>query len=74
MPQVTINYKKPETLKILKSLAKYLDFKVSSDKDKSLSDDILIPGDKSLDIEALREVFTGKDIDAKELRRSAWKR
>lgn len=74
MPEVIIKYKKPETLKILKGLAKYLDFQVSADKDKSPLDDILIPGDKSLDIEALREVFTGKDIDAKELRRSAWKR
>jgi hypothetical protein len=30
MPEVTITYKKPETLKILKGLAKYFDFKISS--------------------------------------------
>jgi hypothetical protein len=35
MPEVTIKYKKPETLKILKGLAKYFDFKVSSAKDST---------------------------------------
>ena len=45
MPEVTITYKKPETLKVLKGLAKYLDFKVSSGKVKKNNiDDILIPG------------------------------
>lgn len=87
MPQVTINYKKPETLKVLKSLGKYLGFDVIKDKTKpnALADllaneqhqrvkSILVPGDKSLNIDELREVFSGKDIDAKELRRSAWER
>ncbi|RKR85467.1 hypothetical protein BDD43_5738 [Mucilaginibacter gracilis] len=75
MPQITINYKKPETLKILKSLSKYLDFAITStEKADDRLDDILVPGDKSLDVEALSEVITGMHIDAKELRRSAWKR
>ena len=74
MPQITISYKKPETLKILKSLAKYLDFQVSADKDKSRLDDILIPGDPSIDISELREIFSGKNIDAKQLRKQAWER
>jgi hypothetical protein len=74
MPEVIIKYKKPETLKMLKSLAKYLDFHVSGDRDVVNSDNVLVPGDKTLDIEALREVFTGKNIDARELRKSAWKR
>jgi hypothetical protein len=75
MPTVMIEYKKPETLKVLKSLAKYFDFKVSSGKSKKPHfDDILVPGDKSLDINALNDVFAGKNLDAKELRNKAWKR
>jgi hypothetical protein len=74
MPEVVIKYKKPETLKILKSLAKYLDFKVASDNGKKNLDDIFIPGDESLSISELAEVFTGKGIDAKKLREDAWKR
>ena len=35
MPEVTIKYKKPETLKLLKSMAKYLDFEVSGGKSKT---------------------------------------
>jgi hypothetical protein len=74
MPEVVIKYKKPETLKILKSLAKYLDFKVTPDNSKKNLDNIFIPGDKSLSISELEEVFTGKGIDAKKLREYAWKR
>jgi hypothetical protein len=74
MGEITIKYNKPETLKIIKSLAKYLDFKVSSDKIKSSINDILIPGDKTLDISELEDVFTGSGIDSKKLRDQAWKR
>ena len=76
MPEVIIKYKKPETLKILKGLAKYFDFKVSSSKTKSEQtlEDILIPGDKTLDISSLNEIFTGKNIDAYDLRKEMLKR
>ena len=76
MPEVTIKYKNPETLKILKGLAKYFDFKVTADKEKKKSslDDILIPGDKTLNISELEGLFTGSGIDAKKLREEAWKR
>jgi hypothetical protein len=76
MPEVIIKYKKPETLKILKGLAKYFDFKVSSPKSqpKRSFDDILIPGDKKLDISSLNEIFTGKDLDSADLRSAMWKR
>lgn len=71
MPEVTIKYKKPETLKILKGLAKYFDFKITSpnQKQKKSLDDILIPGDKSLDISSLNEIFTGKNLNAAVLRK-----
>lgn len=76
MPEIIIKYKKPETLKILKSLAKYLDFKMSETKSKPASSNgvTIIPGDKSLDISALQEVFTGAGIDAAKLRKEAWRR
>ena len=76
MPEVIIKYKKPETLKILKGLAKYFDFKVATDKSKKKSslDDILILGDKTLNISELEDIFTGSGIDAKKLREEAWKR
>jgi len=76
MPEIIIKYKKPETLKILKGLAKYFDFKISSPKEKQKKslDDILIAGDKSLDISSLTEIFTGKNLDAGELRKEMWKR
>ena len=76
MPEVVIKYKKPETLKILKGLAKYFDFKVSSPKEKQKKslDDILIAGDKSLDISSLTEILSGKNLDASELRKEMWKR
>jgi hypothetical protein len=63
-------------LKLLKSLAKYLDFKVdSANKTKRPNlDDILIPGDQSIDISELEDAFKGSNIDAKKLREDAWKR
>jgi len=75
MPEVVIKYKKPETLKILKGLAKYFDFTVAPDKSKKKTrfENILIPGDKSIDISGLEEVFTNSKMDAKQLRES-WKR
>jgi len=76
MPEVTIKYKKPETLKILKSLAKYFDFQVSTEKSKSVAVNgaTIIRADKSIDPKDLSELFTEKNIDAAELRKKAWQR
>jgi hypothetical protein len=76
MPEVIIKYKKPETLKILKGLAKYFDFKISKQKNATIKslDEILVQGDKTLDISPLNEIFTGKNLDASDLRRKMWKR
>ncbi len=76
MPEVIIKYKKPETLKILKGLAKYFDFKVSVVKEESvnLNGVTFIPGDKSINLSGMEEIFTGRNIDAKELRKKAWQR
>ncbi|WP_299289326.1 hypothetical protein [uncultured Mucilaginibacter sp.] len=37
MPEVTIIYQKPETLKILKALAVYFDFEIIEEKDNKYS-------------------------------------
>ena len=76
MPEVTIKYKKPETLKILKSLAKYFDFTVSSGKKepKNINGVTVIPGNKYIDTSELEEIFTRNNIDAAKLRKEAWQR
>ncbi len=48
--------------------------KVREGEKKSLLRDILIPGNKTLNISELEEVFTCKGLDAKKLRTAAWKR
>jgi len=76
MPEVVIKYKKPETLKILKGLAKYFDFKVSTEKKKAVKVNgvTVIPGDESIDISDMEALFSAKSLDAKELRKKAWQR
>ena len=78
MPEVIIKYKKPETLKILKGLAKYFDFKVSTIKQKvkthKLNGLTIIPASEKFDPTEMTELFTGKNIDAAKLRKEAWQR
>ncbi len=78
MPEVIIKYKKPETLKILRGLAKYFDFKISADSNKSklvsVNGVTIIPADKNADPSDLTKLFTGKNIDAVKLRNEAWQR
>ncbi len=76
MPQVTIEYKKPETLKMLKGLGKYFDFKVFTDKSKKepVSALTITPGDESVDTSEIGALFSSKDFNAKELRKKAWQR
>lgn len=75
MPLATIDYKKPETLKVLKGLAKYLGFTVVDDKKKSKSNDsIITQGDPSIVPEDLSDIFSSRGIDGKKLREKAWQR
>lgn len=78
MPEVTIKYKKPETLKILKGLAKYFDFKISSSKQKlkayKLNNVTIIPASEEFDPTDMTELFTEKNIDPAKLRKEAWQR
>lgn len=78
MPEVIIKYKSPKTLEALKDLSKYFDYIISSSSVKKIKKtskgSAIIPGDPSIDITGLNEIFTGKNIDAKELRKKAWQR
>jgi hypothetical protein len=75
MPEITIRYKSKKTLNALKDLAKYFDFSIvpKQNSAEAYSDyDLIIPPSEKLDLNALRKLFSGKDIDAKELRNSLW--
>ncbi len=84
MPEVTITYKNPKTLEALKDLSKYFDFIISKPKTKkkdklpdntfTINGVTVVRGDSSIDISEMSDVFTGKNIDAKELRKEAWQR
>lgn len=66
MKEVTIKYKSNKTLEALKDLGKYLGFSVSENAPSKRKEDFhingvsVIPGDESIDISELHEVFTGK--------------
>lgn len=76
MPEVVIKYKKPETLRIIKSLAKYLDFVVADNKGKrNVKESVtIIPGDKDINIDELSQIFTANNAEALQLRKEAWQR
>ncbi|HEY4323168.1 MAG TPA: hypothetical protein VGN20_04260 [Mucilaginibacter sp.] len=80
MKEVTVRYKTNKTLQALKDMGKYLGFTVdeqSSEKKDKLSfinGVPVIPGDNSIDITDLYAVFTGKELNAAELRNSGWQR
>lgn len=78
MKEVTIKYKSNKTLEALRELGKYLNFSIADHKGKTQAAkevDIngipVIMGDRSIDISALHDVFTGKNLSAKELRDTA---
>jgi len=84
MPEVTIKYKDSKTLEALKDFSKYFDFIISKPKNKkkealpkntfTINGVTVIRGDSSIDISEMSDVFTGKNINAKELRKEAWQR
>jgi hypothetical protein len=78
MPEVLIKYRSSKTLQALKDFAKYFRFIISPVETKRTSRSIngvtIIPGDNSIDLSRLKKTFTGKNIDSKELRDTAWRR
>lgn len=83
MKEVIIRYDNPKTLQILKNIAKYFDFSISDikhpkkEKNKKLeyvNGIPYTPGDASIDITELSEIFTGKNINASAIRAKEWQR
>lgn len=76
MSKAIIEYKKPETLKMLKGIAKYLNFKISASREEKAKGNglTITPGDETVDISGMEGLFSGRNLDAKELRRKAWLR
>ena len=80
MHEVVIKYKNQKTLKALTALGEYLGFTIT-DPEKGKKKEVYhingIPvesGDPEIDMQDLTTAFTGKNIDAKNLRESAWQR
>ena len=80
MKEVTIKYKSNKTLEALKDLGKYFGFSISEPgpSKKKLKVQIngvtVVPGDESIDVSELHEIFTGKQLNAAQLRSSGWER
>ena len=79
MPEITIKYEKPETLTILRAFAKYFDFRVLSSRakkktDKTVNGVTIIPADLAIDTSEMETIFSGRKMDATELRNKVWQR
>ena len=79
MPEIVIKYKNVKTLELLKDLSKYFDFLLSSpksqsQKEKSVNGVTFISADPKIDTSDLTDIFSGRQIDAKNLRERAWQR
>ncbi len=80
MPELTIKYKSKKTLEALIDFSKYFDFSVSlppkSQKEKTLKIKgvTILSADSSIDTSDLEAIFSKNNIDAKQLRKSAWQR
>lgn len=79
MAQLTITYKSKRTLEMLLDLAKYFDFTVSRNEAKAVTPKryrgiSVVDGDSTVDTSELNQIFTGRNLDAGELRASQWER
>ena len=78
MPQITITYNNPKTLQALRDFAKYFDFVIEKPGKKQSpetnNEPIMILADSSVDTSGLAKIFTGRNIDPKNLRETLWQR
>jgi hypothetical protein len=80
MPEITIKYKNKKTLDALIDFSKYFDFSVvlpykkTVEKISNINGVTIISANKSIDISEIENIFTGKNIIAKEIRKAAWQR
>lgn len=79
MPELIIKYSTQKTLQVLIDLAKYFDFEIAkpatiAKKRVFINGVALVSGDETVDISPMAEIFSGKAIDASNLRKLAWQR
>jgi hypothetical protein len=79
MPELIIKYSSRKTLQALTDLAKYFDFEIAkpatgAKKRVFINGVALVSGDETVDISPMAEIFSGKAIDASNLRKLAWQR
>lgn len=81
MPEIIVKYKNKRTLEALQDFAKYFDYVISSYESKQKSQKLLslngvtiIPADSSVDTSDISNIFTGKNINPKQLRNEAWQK
>jgi hypothetical protein len=64
----------------MKTLSEFLDFSMAESRKKGKSELIyingvpVVPGDKSIDISDMGEIISRNKMDAKQLRKQAWRR
>ncbi|MBY0435423.1 MAG: hypothetical protein K2U26_15060 [Cyclobacteriaceae bacterium] len=78
MPEVIIKYKDNKALKVLEAIADYLDISISQRQVARTTSSIngvpVLESDKSIDVSSLGKIFTGRKINARELRTKSWQR
>ena len=82
MKEVIIKYKDSRILEILKDLTKYFNFTISfptmGKKEKNGYEYIngvpIVPGNSSIDVKGLTSIFTGKNLDARKIRKEGRQR
>jgi len=80
MKEAIVKYKSNKTLAALKAMGQYLGFTVEESSPSKKPDIIFINnvpvqrGDASVNVSELEEIFTGKGLNAAEIRKSGWQR
>lgn len=80
MPELVIKYKSKKTLEALLDFAKYFEYSIVMPVKKTkpsiseINGVTLIQADKSIDTSDLEKIFTNRNIDSRQLRRTAWQR
>lgn len=79
MPEIIIKYKSKRALQALKDFAKYFDYSIVMQEEKKLKSYLINgltiePANNSMNINEMEEIFSNRNIDAKNLRQDAWQR
>lgn len=82
MKEVIVKYNDSKTLALLKTLARFFNFSISSPKKEKADTKTyeyingvpVLPGDDSINVKELSKIFTGKNLNARKLRIQEWQR